>query len=494
MNLSIAKKMYLLAVPTLVMGVAVGVLAWNSLRQGTGELKKANELAQKATLSRLYVAEMSDGLKGYLLNPSNKAEADKKMKADENNGAVIESMKSLTSDPQFLSQISELGNFDESKLNPAENKILELVNGGKYDEARQVFVTDYSPLRVQYNKYSEALAERANKLSAEKVAEVEAELKQALHVIFLSLGCGILLILSSITMLARQISMKLRRAAGALSESGSEFQRSSQALAQAGQAASAGTTQAAASLEETVASVEELSSMVTVNAESARKAAELSQHSASVALNGQNDLRALGESMAEISGSAKKIADITNVIDDIAFQTNLLALNAAVEAARAGEQGRGFAVVAEAVRNLAQRSAVAAKDISALILDSSAKTERGVQTAAKSGTVLDDIVVSIKKVADLNSEISTASSEQAHGISQISKAMQELDRATQTNAASADQVATEADEISSQANSLRDLVVDLRSFVNGTADEEPVRAEQTVNNVTPFKNTSKKAS
>jgi methyl-accepting chemotaxis protein len=472
MNLSISQKMYSMIIPTLVMGIVVGFLSWQSLNEGTGELKKASQLNERALLSRLYVSEMSDALKGFILNPKNTAEVDRKTKADENNGAVIESMKELTTDAEFLAMISEQGKFDEQKLNPAENKVLELIKAEKMQEAQEAFVTEYVPMRTQYNKLSEGLSTKAKALSELKTHEVEIGLQRALQIIELSLGCGILLIVTLITILARQVSSRLRTAASELSNSGNEFEKASQALATAGQSASSGTAQAAASLQETVASVEELTSIVRINAESARTAADLSQQSAQSALRGQSEIRSLTESISQISQSSKKIAEITNVIDDIAFQTNLLALNAAVEAARAGEQGKGFAVVADAVRALAQRSAEAAKDISRLIDDSNTKTAAGVQTASKSGTVLDEIVGSIRKVADLNSEISTASSEQANGISQISRAMQELDRATQNNAVSADQVASEAEGISIQASNLKSLVSGLRSFVNGRDDGE----------------------
>jgi methyl-accepting chemotaxis protein len=472
MKLSISQKMYLLLLPTLVMGGLVGFLAWKSLSHGAGELRRAAQLNERALSSRLYVSEMSDALKGYILNPSNTAEAERKKKADDMNEETIKAMKELTSDQQFQAQIVELGKFDDANLNPAEDKVLNLIKSEKMQEAQDAFVKEYSPLRIQYNKMSEALGARAHDLAEAKISEIEADLHHALEIILLSLACGILLISAWIVVLSYQTSRNLRKTAEELAMSGDQFQKASHALAEAGQSASSGTTQAAASLEETVASVEELSSMVKNNSDSARTAAELSQRSAQSALHGQTEIRSLTESMQQISNSSKKIGEITNVIDDIAFQTNLLALNAAVEAARAGEQGKGFAVVAEAVRNLAQRSAVAAKDISALIEDSTVKTAVGVETANKSGQVLDEIVSSIRKVADLNSEISTASSEQANGIAQISKAMQELDRATQNNAASADQVASEADGISAQASNLRTLVSGLRSFVNGHDEDK----------------------
>jgi methyl-accepting chemotaxis protein len=218
--------------------------------------------------------------------------------------------------------------------------------------------------------------------------------------------------------------------------------------------------------------------MVKLNAENAKQAASLSQAGTKSAEEGETEIRNLIQSMTEISHSSKKIEEIINVIDDIAFQTNLLALNAAVEAARAGEQGKGFAVVAEAVRNLAQRSASAAKDITVLIKDSVSKIEGGSKAADTSGSVLKNIVTSIKKVTDLNQEIASACSEQANGIGQISKAMNELDSSTQQNAAASEEVAASAEEMSSQASFLQGLVRDLTVVVEGRADALGQQAAQ----------------
>lgn len=253
-----------------------------------------------------------------------------------------------------------------------------------------------------------------------------------------------------------------------LSDAGGQVNQAISQLSLAGQSLSQSSTSSAASLEETVASLEEMSSMVKMNSDNAKQAANLSQISRSAAEEGEGEIKKLVESMRGISASSKKIEEIINVIDDIAFQTNLLALNAAVEAARAGEQGKGFAVVAEAVRTLAQRSADAAKDITKLIKDSVEQIENGTDIADKSGGVLNNIVTSIKKVSDLNSEISAASLEQTTGIQQINKAMNQLDQSSQSNAASSEEIASTAEEISSQSNQMQMLVGDLSSIVTGS--------------------------
>ena len=252
-----------------------------------------------------------------------------------------------------------------------------------------------------------------------------------------------------------------------LGQAGVEVSSASNQLSGVSQSLSSSANEAAASLEHTVSSLEELSSMVSRNSENAKEAAALSLASRGSAEKGEKEITELITAMNEIAGSSKKVEDIINVIDDIAFQTNLLALNAAVEAARAGDQGKGFAVVAEAVRNLAQRSAEAAKEITELIKESGQKVERGSGIADASGAVLNEIVNSVKKVADLNNEISEASSEQSIGLNQISSAMNQLDKVTQQNAASSEEAAASAEEMSAQAKAVQDMVARLHIVISG---------------------------
>lgn len=265
-----------------------------------------------------------------------------------------------------------------------------------------------------------------------------------------------------------------------LTQSGNQVSEAITQLSAAGQTLSNSSTEAAASLEETVASLEEMSSMVKMNSDNAKQAAALSQSSKEAAEEGQKEIHHLISSMHDISNSSKKIEEIINVIDDIAFQTNLLALNASVEAARAGEHGKGFAVVAEAVRTLAQRSAVAAKDINGLIKESVEKVDKGSRVADRSGAVLANIVSSVKKVSDLNNEISAASSEQTTGIQQINKAMNQLDASSQSNAASSEEVAASAEEINTQALQMKKMVGHLSAAILGDSEEDSVSSEATM--------------
>jgi methyl-accepting chemotaxis protein len=221
---------------------------------------------------------------------------------------------------------------------------------------------------------------------------------------------------------------------------------------------SARTEAQASSLEETAAAMEELTSTVKQNADNARQANQLVVSASSHAVKGGEVVGQVVQTMGAITESSRKIADIIGVIDGIAFQTNILALNAAVEAARAGEQGRGFAVVATEVRNLAQRSAAAAREIKDLIVDSGSKVEAGSKLVDSAGATMQDIVVSVQRVADLMGEIASASQEQSQGIAQVNATVTQMDDATQQNAALVEEAAAAAQSLQDQAGRLAQVV------------------------------------
>ena len=218
------------------------------------------------------------------------------------------------------------------------------------------------------------------------------------------------------------------------------------------------TEEQASSLEETASSMEELTSTVRQNAENAKQANQLAASASDVAVKGGQVVGQVVQTMTSISDSSKKIVDIISVIEGIAFQTNILALNAAVEAARAGEQGRGFAVVAGEVRNLAQRSAAAAKEIKTLIGDSVDKVGAGAKLVDQAGATMSEIVSAVKRVTDIMSEISAASTEQSAGIEQVNQAITQMDEVTQQNAALVEEAAAAAESMQEQANTLMEAI------------------------------------
>ena len=233
---------------------------------------------------------------------------------------------------------------------------------------------------------------------------------------------------------------------------------SSTQIAAGNQDLSSRTEEQAGSLEETASSMEELTSTVKQNADNARQANQLAASAAQVAVKGGEVVAQVVGTMESINSSSNKIVDIISVIDGIAFQTNILALNAAVEAARAGEQGRGFAVVASEVRNLAQRSASAAKEIKILIGASVEQVNAGSMLVAQAGSTMNDIVDSVQRVSDIITEITAASSEQSVGIDEINRAIGQMDAVTQQNAALVEESAAAAESMQHQAHSLAQVV------------------------------------
>jgi methyl-accepting chemotaxis protein len=273
----------------------------------------------------------------------------------------------------------------------------------------------------------------------------------------------------------RQMVERLRTVLSQVETAASQVATASQQLSAAADQLSSGAQEQASSLEETAASLEEITGTAKQNADNASQASQLAAGSRDTAEKGGQVVTAAVEAMGAVTQASRRIADIITTIDEIAFQTNLLALNAAVEAARAGEQGRGFGVVAAEVRNLAQRSATAAKEIKALIQDSVAKVETGSELVNKSGQTLQEIVTSVKRVSDIIAEIAAASQEQSTGIDQVNKAVAQMDQVVQTNAAQTEELSSTSQALAAQAEQLRVLLGQFRLGDRGpdTGEKRP---------------------
>ena len=260
---------------------------------------------------------------------------------------------------------------------------------------------------------------------------------------------------------------RLQEVIGRIKEATEAIDTAAKEIAAGNQDLSSRTEEQASSLEETASSMEELNATVKQNAENAKQANELAKKSNDAVSRGGEAVKRVVTTMGDIQDSSKKIADIIGVIDSIAFQTNILALNAAVEAARAGEQGRGFAVVATEVRNLAQRSATAAKEIKGLIAESVDKVDGGAKLVNQAGEAMDEVVTSFQQVANLVTEISGASREQSSGIEQVTQAVSQMDEVTQQNAALVEEAAAAAESLEEQARGLVQAVGMFRLAAGG---------------------------
>jgi methyl-accepting chemotaxis protein len=269
------------------------------------------------------------------------------------------------------------------------------------------------------------------------------------------------------TLVSGSLTKKISQIVELLTTASEQVASASSQVAQSSQQMAEGASEQASSLEEISSSLEEMTSMTNMNAENAQKANDLSGNAHSVANQGLSSMGKMSSAINAIKTSADETAKIVKTIDEIAFQTNLLALNAAVEAARAGEAGKGFAVVAEEVRNLAQRSAEAAKNTSELIEESLKNAENGVRSSSEVQNSLGEISASVGDVTNVISEVSTASREQADGITQVNTAVAQMDKVTQSNAANAEESASAAEELSAQAVELRSAVSDLQQLVDG---------------------------
>lgn len=295
---------------------------------------------------------------------------------------------------------------------------------------------------------------------------------RSLYALTFFFGIMISLILAVIGyVIANTISKSLAKDAVSLEDKARDLSAMSSDLSEASHSLATSATEQASSLEESVAILEEISSLIRQNSSSSSNAASKSDLSRQGIESGRKEIILLVSAMHEMEVSSKKIEEIINVIEDIAFQTNLLALNAAVEAARAGEQGKGFAVVADAVRSLALKSTTAAKDIADLIHQSVDSIQKGVSSVEKNNVLLSTVFDSVTSVAEMNAQIARSIKEQVQGIDQINFGMNQLDTSAQSNAATSEQISSSAASLEEAAKDLQSLVFNLKGTVLGNGND-----------------------
>lgn len=385
-----------------------------------------------------------------------------------------------------------------TKFVQSREKFTQLLNSGQHDQAKQFLQNDTEPMQAAYvaalhdlNRFQQSLMEQSSLVAGQTTKETRIWIfGMALAGSLLGLLAGSYITRGISQPLAKAVDLAKRVASrdlrtdievqgkdeiAELMQSLQEMNHSlrsfvmeirqgtenidtaSQEIATGNLDLSSRTEQQAGALEETASSMEEINSAVQQSGHNARQANGLAASAASVASEGGAVIKQVVATMAEINTASKKVNEIIAVIDGIAFQTNILALNAAVEAARAGDQGRGFAVVATEVRNLAQRSATAAKEIKNLVTDSVEKVENGSKLVGQAGSTMDNILDSVNRVATIINEITLAGREQEAGIEQVNQAVIELDSMTQQNAALVEQAAAAAASLEQQAGTLANL-------------------------------------
>ena len=521
-NLRIGTRLAIgFAVVLILMMSMAGIGVWRLQNVGDASEKMVKEVSIERAVQTWLTATTANGIRAVALMKSDDPDDQKYFQAEiKKTSAEISGIQkellAMKKNPEEDRLFAVIGEKRKTYVT-MRGDIIKVKQSGRADEARKMVVEKMIPALDEYVKSVDNLLRYEAGVFDRQGTSIQADYRTGrLILIGLGIAATLLGIIFGVTLtkgitgpLGEAVGVAQRVAQGDLSaridvqstdETGqlmqalkdmndslhrmvSQVRQGTEAIATAsGEIASGNadlssrTEEQASSLEETASSMEQLTSTVRQNADNARQANQLAITASDVAVKGGDVVSEVVDTMGSISESSKKMADIIGVIDGIAFQTNILALNAAVEAARAGEQGRGFAVVATEVRNLAQRSASAAREIKSLIDDSVSKVDSGSKLVEQAGATMTEVVSSIKRVNDIMGEITAASAEQSDGIEQVNQAITQMDTVTQQNAALVEEAAAAAESMQDQAAKLASLVSVFKLGNEGSASAPAMKA------------------
>jgi methyl-accepting chemotaxis protein len=376
---------------------------------------------------------------------------------------LITQFRALVSGDSDRQALDQIGQYAE-RWKQIGFDMVRLADAGDTDGLSHIRIVDARTLGDDIDGCVKLLIAHEQEFMNRNIA---AARRTASQTFYAQLGLVILMIAAgaAVFIMVRRLSGLLRHIASEMKQGAEQVESAAAQVASAGQSLAQSSSELAGSVQRSSESTEEISSMSRKNAGSSQSAADVMTAVTQQVLEGQRTIEQMVESMSEVDASGTKISKIIKVIDQIAFQTNILALNAAVEAARAGQAGMGFAVVANEVRNLSQRSALAAHDTAALIEDSISKTKEATAKTHQVSAVIQAIIQSAAKVKTLVDEVSVGSEEQVQGLARISNVVSQIDGVAQNTAASAEETAAASEQLSAQAHSMRDIALQLRTLV-----------------------------